>query len=48
MKLKDDKNQSMLSNKGWLLAFNKGLAIRADDKNKKSVACAIPNYFVLP
>ncbi len=38
----------MASNETWLLGFNKGFAISADEKNKKSVACASPNNFVLP
>ena len=47
MKLKDDKIQSMASNEDWLLGFYYGLAISAN-KNKKSIACAHPDDFVLP
>ncbi len=36
MKLKDDLKQSMASNKTWLLAFNYGFGISADEKNIKS------------
>ena len=38
----------MASNKYWLLAFNKGFAISADEKNLKTKGCAHPNSFVLP